>query len=76
MDSTFAVQAAGNTRNLQVTYDRVAMEVNGGGLQLAYDSQGPSTQRSPLAMMGSLIGKPFTGTGRGDQRVRHYEGYD
>ena len=61
MASTFAVQtAAGNARNLQVTYDRVGMKTSNGGRQMAYDSQDPSTKDSPLALMGGLVGKPFT----------------
>ena len=60
MVSSYAVQAgAGTSKNLTVSYDRVAMKMETMGQKLAYDSSDPSTSSSPLATMGRLVGKSF-----------------
>ena len=61
MVSNFAVQsAADSATKLDVSYQRVAMKMDAGGQQMAYDSNDPSTKSSPLALMGGLVGKHFT----------------
>lgn len=61
MVSDFAVQAAADSATkLDVSYRRVAMKMDAGSQQMAYDSNDPSTKGSPLALMGGLVGKHFT----------------
>ncbi|MGI4870161.1 MAG: DUF6263 family protein [Janthinobacterium lividum] len=59
MGSTFAVQTGqGSSKDLHMTYSRVAMNMDAGGQKMVYDSQDPATKSSPLAaMMGGMIGK-------------------
>jgi hypothetical protein len=77
MVSTYAVQAgAGASKNLTVSYDRIAMKMEAMGQQLAYDSSDPSTKSSPLAMMGKLVGKSFEVALTDEGKVTSVKGVD
>lgn len=77
MVSSYAVQAGpGTSKNLLVSYDRIAMKMETMGQQLAYDSSDPSTSSSPLATMGRLVGKSFEITLTDEGKVTSIKGVD
>ncbi|GAB3637616.1 hypothetical protein GCM10027422_32060 [Hymenobacter arcticus] len=77
MVSSYAVQAgAGTSKNLTVSYDRVAMKMDAMGQKLAYDSSNPTTKSSPLALMGGLVGKSFEATLTDEGKVTSIKGVD
>lgn len=77
MVSTYAVQAGtGTSKNLTVSYDRIAMKMETMGQQLAYDSSDPSTASSPLATMGKLVGKSFEVALTDEGKVTSIKGVD
>lgn len=77
MVSNYAVQAgAGTSKNLTVSYGRVAMKMETMGQKLAYDSRDPSTSSSPLSTMGRLVGKSFEITLTDQGKVTSIKGVD
>ena len=47
-------------RALTMSYTRVAMDNKTGDMAMRYDSDDPTTANGPLAMMGGMVGQPFT----------------
>ncbi|MDJ0363796.1 DUF6263 family protein [Hymenobacter sp. H14-R3] len=75
MVSSYAVRAgAGTSKNLTVSYDRIAMKMETMGHKLAYDSNDPGTKSSPLATMGGLVGKSFEATLTDEGKVTAIKG--
>ena len=59
MGSTFVVLTSqGGSKNVRMTYGRVAIKMDAGGQKMAYDSQDATTSSSPLAgLMGGMVGQ-------------------
>ena len=62
MDYLYAVSAGeGTDRKINVTYDRINMDMNRPGSKMSYDSKKDSvTLTNPISMVGELTGKSFT----------------
>lgn len=60
MESTYEVSAgAGDDRHIKISYDRIAMSLNGPNMHMNYDSQDPAKSNKEMAMMGDMLHKPF-----------------
>ena len=50
----------GTNKKITVTYDRIAMSMKSGAMNMSYDSKDSTQKDGQLAMMGTMLHKPFT----------------
>lgn len=56
---SMAVEKAPQGKTVTVTYDRISMKQDMGGMSFSFDSADPRADPGPFAFMGSMVGKPI-----------------